>query len=111
MNSPESITPREAAHESAHNLKQVRLADQALRHALLTVEKSIANANDEALDAHRQSIGAYHSQFWGEKVIPERENDLSRAEQKASRDYQKHQGAYYQAALAEALLDGVEVSQ
>ena len=51
----------------------------------------------------------YHVQCWTERILPERAQDLARAETKAANDYQKHQGAYHTAALAEATLDGIEI--
>lgn len=109
MVNPERITPREAGEESARNFKQVLLASRALDHAHATIERSLHNAQDETLDAHRRSIGAWHVQCWAERMLPERAQDLARAETKAANDYQKHQGAYYTAALAEATLDGIEI--
>ena len=111
MDNPETMTPHKAGTESAQNLKLIRLADQALQYAHTVIERSEANAQDSSLDNHRRAIGEWHAKYWSENTLPELTNELEKLENKASRDYKKHQGAYNDAALAEALLDGVEISR
>ena len=109
MNTPETMTPKQAAEQSAHNYNQHRLAVAAVEKAEEVIERSATNAADVNLDDHRRALAAWHVQSWNERELPRRTQDLDTTAQKAKRDYARNKDLYHTAAIAFATLDSVEI--
>lgn len=106
----EIITPRQAAEQSAQNYTTHALAVAAVAHAQAVIDRNVAELNSPETNERHRAIAAWHFEWWSERALPENVKQLKTVNRKAERNHQKNQAAYYQAAVAEALLDGVEIS-
>ena len=105
----ERLTPRQAAEISTADYTQHKRAAAAVEHAHSVIEQSTNDAADPTLDERRRAIGTWHVKWWTSHELPEREKELEKSDKKAARHHKNHQSAYYDAARAEALLDGVDI--
>ena len=110
MYSSEKMIPREAAAQSAQNYKTHKFIHAAIHKAVDVIDRNAFEADLPQLDAGRRALAEFHLEWWAERVLPEALEDLARADRQAARDCAQNQAAYYDAALAEALLDGVAIS-
>lgn len=101
----EKLTPRQAGEQSAQNYKEHRLAVAALDQVHDVIGRSAHDAENTELDDMRRASSQWHVQWWTERRLPEAQKHLDTVNQKADRDFQENQESYYQAAVAEALLD------
>lgn len=103
------FTIRQASEESGQNYQKHLRTITAVEHVEATIARSQQNTHDFTLDKHRRAIARWHVQFWTEKMLPNTLKQLKDTDKQAQKDFEKHSAEYRQAALGEAILDGVEV--
>ncbi len=111
MPNTEKLTPRLAGEISTQDYTQHRLAVAAIAKAHEVINRSITDAEDPELGKLRHDIAVWHVEWWRERQLPESVEQLAIADRKAERHYQSNQAAYYKTAVAEALLDGIEITR
>lgn len=109
MSISENFTPRQAAAQSARHYQAHELAVKAVTKAREVIDKSAHDAEDVALNETRRASAAWHIEWWSSRMLPDALKQLEATDVSAARDYHSNEAAYYQAAFAEAMLDGVEI--